>query len=613
MKKHYGFSLAELIVVILVAAIIVVFTLKLINNSAKNKTALSLYYLYNQLQHANKTVVETLRKSKDDYKDYLQETILADVDSKTYCQAFADSVNTSGDIDCNKTTDGDIEVTFPLDEPVSPYIYNCNADIFKKVDDDGNLYITSTVKYDQNMALCKEMKNYLPNFYCQASTDLLGLDFMFEGEEETAPNYFFCQVDQASNAFEVAGVADVVEFDKVSSFKTFNNIYLNGKKVSTTAPVEMNFKKTVTTDPICDFLYNFYEFWQVKHSYHRTVVSGDDTACRNIGTGNCSSPRSPAIGVWFNGQGVKDNASIVTSLSETNSNYMLNIYGDVLYPFPEIYAGLAGTTGYYNSDSVHNLCIPGNCSEHIGLLSSFTPSLAVNCNSFLNLSLDSYNEDNNNVTKRTEYTFAARSNTPDGMKSWSFGDEIITVTFLSKIEIFNFSEFQKWQTKWRNYFKKYQLPRKQEKQKVEDKQVTVAQDSENKLTMKYAKHFIYASIGKPFDKAQLGKDIFIFEHFDGKIVPVGDLANDTNSPLRFHIYKHNTTTNKIERIVTQPDSLSYCQAMKIAGGEVSPYSQCKENSKLITKFEPDVQCKDGFGCYIKAVKPSFVSLWLPRK
>ena len=53
MKKHYGFSLAELIVVILVAAIIVVFTLKLINNSAKNKTALSLYYLYTHVASKN--------------------------------------------------------------------------------------------------------------------------------------------------------------------------------------------------------------------------------------------------------------------------------------------------------------------------------------------------------------------------------------------------------------------------------------------------------------------------------------------------------------------------------------------------------------------------------
>lgn len=43
-------------------------------------------------------------------------------------------------------------------------------------------------------------------------------------------------------------------------------------------------------------------------------------------------------------------------------------------------------------------------------------------------------------------------------------------------------------------------------------------------------HFIYAAIDTPFDKGEMNKNIFAFEQFGDKIIPVGYLANNANSP-----------------------------------------------------------------------------------
>ena len=46
----------------------------------------------------------------------------------------------------------------------------------------------------------------------------------------------------------------------------------------------------------------------------------------------------------------------------------------------------------------------------------------------------------------------------------------------------------------------------------------------------YLSHFIYTSIDTPFSKGKMNKDIFVFEHFKDKIIPVGYLASDKNTP-----------------------------------------------------------------------------------
>lgn len=105
----------------------------------------------------------------------------------------------------------------------------------------------------------------------------------------------------------------------------------------------------------------------------------------------------------------------------------------------------------------------------------------------------------------------------------------------------------------------------------------------------------------------MNKNIFVFEQFGNKIIPVGYLANNENSPLKFDVITRKPQTFKIEKINNSP--LTFCQAMKYTSDKFSQYCGCKdENNNLVTQFNKIEACNNNFGCMIKPIQPANVAL-----
>ena len=144
---------------------------------------------------------------------------------------------------------------------------------------------------------------------------------------------------------------------------------------------------------------------------------------------------------------------------------------------------------------------------------------------------------------------------------------------------------------------------------------------------KYLNHIIYVSINTPFSKGENGKNIFAFEQFGDKIIPVGFLANDVNSPLKFDVITRNPETFKIEKVNyyngTEKRPLTFCEAMSYTGEEFSQYCGCRWFGSGVLVTAPNQKgnptyyredgggyperiklCNNNFGCIIRPVKPS---------
>ena len=116
---------------------------------------------------------------------------------------------------------------------------------------------------------------------------------------------------------------------------------------------------------------------------------------------------------------------------------------------------------------------------------------------------------------------------------------------------------------------------------------------------------IYAAIDTTFEKGEMDKDIFTFEQYEDKIIPVGYLANNENTPLKFDVITRDPVTLKIKKVNDKP--LTYCEAMEYTGEKFSEYCNCKDkNEKVITQYEEikDLSCKNAFGCMARPIKPS---------
>ena len=119
-----------------------------------------------------------------------------------------------------------------------------------------------------------------------------------------------------------------------------------------------------------------------------------------------------------------------------------------------------------------------------------------------------------------------------------------------------------------------------------------------------AGRLIYAAIDTTFGKGKMNKNIFAFEQYEDKIIPVGYLANNENTPLKFDVITRDPVTFKIKKVNEKP--LTYCEAMEYTGEKFSKYCNCKDkDEKVITQYEEmkDSSCKNAFGCIIRPVKP----------
>lgn len=123
--------------------------------------------------------------------------------------------------------------------------------------------------------------------------------------------------------------------------------------------------------------------------------------------------------------------------------------------------------------------------------------------------------------------------------------------------------------------------------------------------LSYPNHFIYVAIDTSFNKGKMGTNIFAFEQFGRKIIPVGYLANNQNTPLKFNVITRNPDSFKIEKVNEKP--LTFCEAMKYTGDKFSQYCGCKDTSnKIVTQYSKIAACDNKLGCIIRPVQKSSV-------
>ena len=174
----------------------------------------------------------------------------------------------------------------------------------------------------------------------------------------------------------------------------------------------------------------------------------------------------------------------------------------------------------------------------------------------------------------------------------------------------NFANAKPYYEKWSGFFKNYpclDIMDSEKSSKSIEKNTTTEEKDEiisDSQDVEY-NHFIYTAIDTTFEKGEMDKNIFIFEHFEDKIIPVGYLANNENTPLKFDVITRDPVTFKMKKVNDKP--LTYCEAMSYTGEEFSKYCECKDkDEKVITQYEEmkDSSCKNAFGCMIRPVKPS---------
>ncbi|OLA94087.1 MAG: hypothetical protein BHW64_05425 [Candidatus Melainabacteria bacterium LEY3_CP_29_8] len=108
----------------------------------------------------------------------------------------------------------------------------------------------------------------------------------------------------------------------------------------------------------------------------------------------------------------------------------------------------------------------------------------------------------------------------------------------------------------------------------------------------------------------MNKNIFAFEHFGDKIIPVGYLANNKDTPLKFDVITRDPDTWEIEKVNygkgREKRPLTFCEAMRYTGKEFSSYCGCKNDGVTITKYDSlqNNPCDNSFGCKIRPVKPA---------
>ena len=88
MRKIKGFSLLEVIIVLVIISIILISIFGVFKYVLNNKVAYYVYNFYNELQYINKAIEKNLRKDNEAYKDQLFTVILKEIDAKKYMETF---------------------------------------------------------------------------------------------------------------------------------------------------------------------------------------------------------------------------------------------------------------------------------------------------------------------------------------------------------------------------------------------------------------------------------------------------------------------------------------------------------------------------------------------
>ena len=587
-------------------------TTKVIQHNLEKKVPIYVYYLYKNLENESKLLTKKLLDQTNSSTTgdgsttpKTIEEILKGLDAKSYCEALAKDINIIGDVDCENIEQKDTKeeeiithhssqrnvtsqktINLSIDDSTGR-INTINDNTYMILDeklyfiDQSNKYEITNITFDDNGNLIGEKNNIIDTIIPASQ-----LNIKIETEEP------YTEVTNNSTTF------DLSKKPQNKNFTSINNIdiafVLNKKNVT---------KKEQNC--ICASKFNIALTINMPEiGYHR-----DDTI--DTKTGKINPPKYPTI----------FNVYYVAEMIARSFGYKLNTLPTITIDNKSVTKPNNNLENHIISQSEFkfdrfSMCIRQDCSDY---------SEKVQKNSLYNW-LEMYRVIQHYTTTncKVKNTTQPCLNPLFSSGKWDINNYVykyimyhlgyITIPYAKYLENFNYANSEAYYTKWNNFFTNYNSVEIMDRMKC-SKTFTRNEFVSEKINLisnlNDIEHsfFIYASIDTPFDKGEMNKNIFVFEQFGNKIIPVGYLANNANSPLKFDVITRNPQTFKIEKVNyyngSEKRPLTFCEAMSYTGEEFSQYCGCKDGSNnVVTQYSTkNEQCNNHFGCIIRPVKP----------
>ena len=545
-------------------------TTKVIQHNLEKKVPTYVYYLYKNLENESKLLTKKLldqtnqENSSSGSNEVSNDTsgtsnktiedILKGIDAKNYCKVFSDDLNIIGNVDCeNSSKEYNISITT---NNINNYI--CTRSYLFNVQNNGTYSEKYTPTYDSNYQNCENINDFnLHTLRCNAQPKIL-INNLIIPNTNKLHTYNCIKEEKTIDSSVVSNDFDISEKLNLSNnIKTTNNIYLNFiTLVLTNVNAQYNLKAKISQDEICPEVNlegNEEDFIFLTKPIFDYVIE----------IANCVSYRSDLSG----GQFLCIWGANHYLFARLNNKRINNASSGIDEENKQCYTKIDTCYG-----RIENLQVQKNLLDFFG-----------------NGQTLKFHHNKNNIVYK-EIT-----------QKWPFKDY-----FYGESEAY----YDKWSTFFKNIGKTGEERQTIEAIKEEEFNEGIissnSQINENVNNKINLAHFIYASIDTPFSEGEMNKNIFVFEQFGNKIIPVGYLANNPNTPLKFDVITRDPQTLKIEKINDKP--LNFCEAMKYTGDKFSQYCGCKdEDNNIVTEFSKIEVCNNHFGCTIRPIKPSLSS------
>ena len=567
-KGKNGFTFVEVILVMALISFLYIVTMKVIQHNLDQKVPTFVYYLYKNLDNESNILAKRLlseaRSSNSSETEegssssnITIEQVLKKTDAKAYCEAFISDVNTTGSANCENSIKN-VETGISKTKTIN---YDCIRQYSFTVNSDGIYSQLFNPSGNSTINQCLTNDNFEQNnLICNATPTIQIANLLINNTQQ---NYsYICtqkkeEMEENENENENQVTFSVDTKPEISSsYKTINNIHLNFVTYSN-AQVRYN------------GIYNL--FANVRQDEICPVVTIDESSDDFI-----YLTQEP---VKYIEQKSFDGSRKVPAWRTTNNGSFYVYNGAHQY-----YKGMFNNTRILPA----NINLKDNetkykeidtCAGRLAnlriqerLLKTYGSSQVINFKRF----------DNNKTDFRST-------------KKWEFKDYFKDIS-------------EAYYTKWNNFFSNNEMFEVKSLGEINLSGQDEGQVNSDINRNEYLAHFIYASINIPFQKGEMGKNIFVFEQFGSKIIPVGYLANNQNTPLKFNVITRNPNSFKIEKANYQNGMekrpLTFCEAMKYTGEKFSQYCGCKDaNDKIVTQYTKIATCDNKFGCIIRPVKP----------
>lgn len=560
LNKKKAFTYVEVIMVMVLISFLWVLATKVIKHNNNSKVPLYVYFLYKNLDKESKFITQKLSKENDGKKI---EDVLKTIDAKQYCEVISKDLNLIGKIDCETSAENKILAK----QEKNSINYTCTRDYIYKIDNNGDY---SEIKRPTSSELeCVKNEIYENILTCKTQPSIKIPDLAVSNNDKLQ-NYA-CIKDETPEEFEEIDVFEKPQ-NILSTLKTANNMHFYFVSLEKQNGVRYNLYANITQDAICPIppqalisnvsytpnQENYYCKYENKEEYKNYYCN-----CQYVSQNFTLNTSSPYKG------------SMVVSSKTIIINRNTNL------------AGAYNIVDKSKDIALDNVSNVQNCQKYIEYAQKYSNSETYNTNSIKNAFKSLY-------IKRF-YTGASSAYYP--------GNYYYYIGGVLNLIVENENMFKEYYKKWTNFFNNNSTVVKKKIDAMTNLNINEGLVEKPAINREISNNLIYVSIDTPFEKGEMDKNIFIFEQFGEKIIPVGYLANNANSPLKFDVLTRDINTFKIQKLNNKP--LTYCEAMKYTGEKFSQYCGCKdENNNNITQYTQNPSCDNKLGCIIIPVRPS---------